>query len=312
MENQNTFTITCNKCGRSLLIDKDLIGKKTLCPSCQNEMVIPPSSDFTSKDNNNVKGKVQEQAKWKSNLRLIATGIQFIIFIFISIKSGGGLLSVINFFIAILLFFSKGSIFRCLFFVGSWIYIASFIRLANQGGQITVCLFAGFIESILIAISIRNADLWKDNYKVDLSDNSKKKDMSIEIKRYYREAELGNASAQFHLGLSYQYGNGVEKDMTKAVEWYHKSADQGHPMAQYYLGLSYENGDGVPKDMTKAVEWYRKAAEQGNAKAQYNLGNCYFGGKGIKMDLSKAMEWWRMAAAQGDADAKKRLQELGY
>ena len=274
MKNQISFTITCNKCGYPLLIDKDLMGKRTPCPSCQNEMVIPPCNDFTPNDNN-VQGNIQEQAKWKNNLRLIAAGIQFIIFVLTSIKSGGGFLSVINFFIVISLLFSKGSIFRCLFFVGSWIYIASFIRLANQGGQITVCLFAGFIESILIAISIRNADMWNDNYKIIPSPN-----------------------------------NDIQKDLAKTVELWRKAAEQGDIEAQYNLGVCYYNGIGVMKDLSKAVELWRKAAEQGDTEAQYNLGVCYYNGIGVIKDLSKAVDLWRKAAEQGDDDAKERLQKL--
>ena len=51
-------------------------------------------------------------------------------------------------------------------------------------------------------------------------------------------------------------------------------AEQGDATAQYNLGVCYANGKGVEKDAEEAVKWYHKAAEQGNARAQYNLGVC--------------------------------------
>ena len=43
----------------------------------------------------------------------------------------------------------------------------------------------------------------------------------------------------------------------------------GNAGAQYNLGLMYTNGDGVPQDDTEAARWYRSAADQGHASAQY-------------------------------------------
>ena len=40
-----------------------------------------------------------------------------------------------------------------------------------------------------------------------------------------------------------------------------KSAENGNETAQYFLGLYFEYGDGVEKDEFKAFEWYKKSAE---------------------------------------------------
>ncbi len=122
-----------------------------------------------------------------------------------------------------------------------------------------------------------------------------------------KEAEAGNAQAQFNLGVMYGIGKGVPKDAAKKVEWYQKAAAQGHADAQYRLGVAYRDGNGVPKDTAKAVEWYQKAAAQGNAYAQFNLGAMYFAGEGVPKDAAKAAEWYQKAAAQGDADAQFKL-----
>jgi TPR repeat protein len=92
-----------------------------------------------------------------------------------------------------------------------------------------------------------------------------------------KAAELGNASAQFKLGLMYwtgwNDGNGkwVATDYAAAVSWLRKAAEQGHAEAQGDLGIMYSRGQGVPKDYAAAVSWLRKAAEQGNAEALYYL-----------------------------------------
>ncbi|MSU22287.1 MAG: sel1 repeat family protein [Opitutus sp.] len=56
-----------------------------------------------------------------------------------------------------------------------------------------------------------------------------------------------------------------------------KNAEKGDALAQFNLGWMYANGTGVPKDSAEAVKWYRKAAEQGYVGAQNNLGPVFGG-----------------------------------
>lgn len=60
-----------------------------------------------------------------------------------------------------------------------------------------------------------------------------------------------------------------------------KEAEAGDAKAQYDLGRMYEGGEGVPKDAAKAVEWLQKAAAQGHADAQALLGRMYARGEGV-------------------------------
>lgn len=69
----------------------------------------------------------------------------------------------------------------------------------------------------------------------------------------------------------YYCGQGVEQDYGKAVEWYRKAAEQGAASAQYNLGVCYEYGNGVEQNYGIAAKWYRKAAEQGHEQAKSNL-----------------------------------------
>jgi TPR repeat protein len=133
------------------------------------------------------------------------------------------------------------------------------------------------------------------------------KDAAKAVEWYRRNAERGDAEAQFNLGIKYESGDGIAKDVTEAVKWWFKAAEQGQVEAQFNLGVCYATGDGVSKDATKAVEWYTKAANQGNAEAQNNLGRCYKNGDGVPRDAAKAVEWYAKAALQGDLSAQYNL-----
>ena len=62
-----------------------------------------------------------------------------------------------------------------------------------------------------------------------------------------RLALKGRASAQFELGIRYEYGHGVSESDAEAVRWYRAAAEQGFAPAQYNLGVAHEQGSGVPK-----------------------------------------------------------------
>ena len=125
-----------------------------------------------------------------------------------------------------------------------------------------------------------------------------------------KAAEQGKASAQYNLGLMYDFGKGIPQDYKKAVYWYIKAAEQGEALAQYNLGLMYEKGEGVPQDYKKAVYWYTKAAEQGKALAQYALGFMYEKGKGVPQDYITAYVWLNLSAANGHKNAVKNRDFL--
>ena len=127
------------------------------------------------------------------------------------------------------------------------------------------------------------------------------------VKWYRKAAEQGHKSAQFNLGVRYDNGQGVEQDQTEAVNWYRKAAEQGHKSAQFNLGVRYDNGQGVEQDQTEAVNWYRKAAEQGHKSAQFNLGVRYDNGQGVEQDQTEAVNWYRKAVEQGTAEAQFNL-----
>ena len=84
-----------------------------------------------------------------------------------------------------------------------------------------------------------------------------------------------------------------------------KDAESGNAKAQYNLGVKYANGQGVPRDDAEAAKWYRLAADQGYGYAQGNLGVMYHDGRGVPQDYGEAFAWFSVAAAFGDANAAK-------
>jgi TPR repeat protein len=138
-------------------------------------------------------------------------------------------------------------------------------------------------------------------------DRTEEREVAQELRR---TAELGDADAQYRLGVSYRDGKGVDRDCAQAVAWWRKAAGQGHARAQSALGFMYANGQGISRDYAQAVAWYRRAAEQGVARAQFNLGVMYSRGRGVARDDVEAYKWMSLAAPlEESAAARDRLAQ---
>ena len=87
-----------------------------------------------------------------------------------------------------------------------------------------------------------------------------------------RDAEQGDASAQYNLGLTYDNGIGVPQDHAEAAEWTRRAAEQGHAGAQANLGVMYANGEGVPQDYVAAHRFLNLAGAKGNEKVNEDAG----------------------------------------
>jgi TPR repeat protein len=62
----------------------------------------------------------------------------------------------------------------------------------------------------------------------------------------------------------YENGQGVVRDYAAAANWYRSSANLGNATAQYALGILYYKGEGVPKDLIAAFMWFDLAAARGD------------------------------------------------
>ncbi|MFN7098439.1 MAG: tetratricopeptide repeat protein, partial [Gammaproteobacteria bacterium] len=79
------------------------------------------------------------------------------------------------------------------------------------------------------------------------------------IKKYHLAAKQGIASAQYSLGMIYEFGLGVTKDINIAARWYHKAEKQHHDKAQHRLEKLFDKAK---------IEEYRIAVEHGNANSK--------------------------------------------
>ena len=100
-------------------------------------------------------------------------------------------------------------------------------------------------------------------------------------------ASAGKLHATDHSKAQMQYMTGLKllKDQSQ-----NGIAGHGeHKGALFHLGVSYEKGQGVEKDLRLAGHFYRLAATRHHVAARYNLAVMMASGKGVKRDLEKVL-----------------------
>lgn len=121
---------------------------------------------------------------------------------------------------------------------------------------------------------------------------------------YAKAANAGISAAMVALGQASER----EKNYGVAREWYEKAAALGDFQAEICIGDLYQYGNSVPKDMNQAFKWMEKAANRGDAYSQFLVGYWLNNGTGgITRDPEKAMDWFRKSAENGYEDAKRML-----
>ena len=147
---------------------------------------------------------------------------------------------------------------------------------------------------------------------LELGDQAElKKDYALSVKYYQQAAELGNTDAMAHMGLYYQYGDGVEQSFAKAIEWYQKVLDAGDGDGWYLLGTVYEDME----DYEKSAECYEKQIEEGGTckyGAFYGLAKAYRYGLGKEVNFPLALDFYQRAAGHGEIAAMVDLGELYF
>ena len=81
---------------------------------------------------------------------------------------------------------------------------------------------------------------------------------SDDFSEVLRQAETGDADAEYALGVRFKTGDGGTQNNLKAVEWFSKAAAQGQTMAQFELGTMYDQGLGIPENNRLAVQFYKQ------------------------------------------------------
>lgn len=122
------------------------------------------------------------------------------------------------------------------------------------------------------------------------------------------QAEAGDPSAQWRMGVRYKIGAEVEQSDEQAVYWHRKSAEQGFPLAQRFMAWSYGRGEnGLPQDHRESMSWGLKAAKQGDAISQLIVAIGYANGLGVQKNDKEAVKWLRRSALQGQPTAQHQL-----
>ena len=123
-----------------------------------------------------------------------------------------------------------------------------------------------------------------------------------------KQANKGNALAQFELGTFYEFGLSVKPDTEKAKAWYEKAAKQKNEAASsrlIYLDIK-ENGynESLHANWLSNVS---KKANNGRADSLIILGQLYQHGLGVKKDLKKAVKLLSSASSLGHAEVDKEI-----
>eukprot|EP00984_Skeletonema_dohrnii_P022107 scaffold11221_cov144-Skeletonema_dohrnii-CCMP3373.AAC.2 len=114
-----------------------------------------------------------------------------------------------------------------------------------------------------------------------------------------KAAELGDASAHYHLAVMYWEGNGVEKDRKKEVFHLEEAAIGGHSVARFSLGVHEWNNGRVDR----AVKHFIIAAKLGDDSSVKILKRSYKERLVSKEDFAAALR-----AHQAAVDAMKSPQ----
>lgn len=104
-------------------------------------------------------------------------------------------------------------------------------------------------------------------------------------------ASVGDARAQFVLGLLHEARNFEGCNMAKAIEWYGKAAEQDYMRANYKLGDIFLRGAGVSKDPARGFSHMLRAAEAGDNNGQATVAWAYFLGRGVDRNIPLALHW---------------------
>ena len=127
------------------------------------------------------------------------------------------------------------------------------------------------------------------------------------VRLWQPEADTGDASAQFGLGIAYDLGQGVPANSAAACAWYSRAGSSGHILAAFNTAVMHDSGRcGGPRRADLAALWYARAAAAGHPRAQFNIAQLYNTGDGVPRNRDVAAAWFRAAAANGITAAEGR------
>ena len=117
------------------------------------------------------------------------------------------------------------------------------------------------------------------------------------------------AAAQSSQGAKGDSGRGVPQDRAQAAAWYRKAAELGDANAQFNLGLMYRYGPGYSPNLDRWVEAFGPAPGHASPTAQGSPAGKYNPGSGIPKDYIEAHKWMSLAVARATGDDQKRFAD---
>jgi len=129
-------------------------------------------------------------------------------------------------------------------------------------------------------------------------------------------AAKGNTTALINLANMFQQGQGVTEDQKEAMGYVERAANLGDARAQYELGMAHEKGIVRERDIEKAAAWLKKSAEQDDSDGQFAYGVMLATAKGKGLDKAtpaqraEAITWLKKAKANGNLEAADYIKVL--
>lgn len=129
----------------------------------------------------------------------------------------------------------------------------------------------------------------------------------MDVKQLTKDAEQGDAEAQFKLGAMYYDGDLFAKDIEKGMFWLEKAAAAGNVNAMINVSIHwFHEVDDERKNHIGRL-WGMAAAATGNSNAQFNYAVRLQNGDGGQADSRRAIRYHRFSARQGNVDAQCNL-----
>lgn len=137
-------------------------------------------------------------------------------------------------------------------------------------------------------------------------------DAGASLARLTRQAEGGDAAAQYELARHYDGQTGQAFDRARSLDFLQRATQHGHVRAQVDLAFRFLNGSEInPPDPARSFQWFSRAATGGSTIARCMLGDFHRDGRGgAPRSDRKAFELYRLTAASSDACARKSQYEL--
>lgn len=106
------------------------------------------------------------------------------------------------------------------------------------------------------------------------------------------------------LGAAYRVGTAhVARDAFKALECFEAASRLGNAEAEYLVGVSLMDGRGIAADQNEGAKRLRSAAQRGSLRAKIYVANMYETGVCYQADREKADVWYRNVARAANIEA---------